>query len=158
MAKNMTDWAYLLNGRQYRSELSREEERQAFQDGMLIVFGASDDLLEFRGVFHDELGAYNGTKAEIDCKGSKPVWKHGDEKGFDEAKEFFAREGLRSFTVVAEWDVGDFSWIVSIDVANSHGDGPNCCPFLIKEDDEQYCRGLVIDFAGWCKANRQEGT
>jgi hypothetical protein len=155
----LEEWALKLTGRQYRDELSREEEKQAAVDGMLIVFGASDDLLEFRGEFHDEIGAYNGTKAEIDSKGLKPIWNEGDEKSFEDAKEFFERKDSPSFTVQAEWSPSDqdFSWVIRVDVANSWAGGPRYMPFIVKEDDEQYCKGLVIDFAAWCRVRAQAG-
>jgi hypothetical protein len=41
-------FAELLNGRQYRAELSSEEEQLAMENKLVIVFGASDDLLELR--------------------------------------------------------------------------------------------------------------
>lgn len=41
--------AEMLNGRQYGDETTPEIERLAKENGLCIAFGASDDLLEFRG-------------------------------------------------------------------------------------------------------------
>ena len=45
-----------LNGRSYRNEITPEEERLAKDNHLVVVFGASDDLVELRGAIHDELG------------------------------------------------------------------------------------------------------
>lgn len=55
-----------LNGRQYGREITREEEKLAKESGLVVIFGASDDLCEMRGVIDDEFGCYDG--GEIDCE------------------------------------------------------------------------------------------
>lgn len=52
--------AALLNGREYRKEMSRDEEQVAKAAGLVVVFGASDDLMELRGAISDEVGCYDG--------------------------------------------------------------------------------------------------
>lgn len=47
-----------LNGRQYTEEITPDEALLAKQEGLVVIFGASDDLCELRGAIHDELGAY----------------------------------------------------------------------------------------------------
>ena len=42
-----------LNGIEYPASISRDLEAQAKAAGLVIVFGASDDLMEFRGAIHD---------------------------------------------------------------------------------------------------------
>jgi hypothetical protein len=56
--------ALKLNGRQYGEEITEEEENAARAAGLVVVFGASDDLCELRGAIHDERGAY-GDSAEV---------------------------------------------------------------------------------------------
>ena len=41
--------AELLNGNEYRDEMTKEQEQAAKQNNLLVLFGASDDLLEMRG-------------------------------------------------------------------------------------------------------------
>jgi len=62
-------WAEKLTGREIGEELTTDEEKQAKRDGILIVFGASDDLCEFRGVIHDEADCYDGGTIPIHSKG-----------------------------------------------------------------------------------------
>lgn len=55
-----------LNGRQYGNEITREEEQLAKGNGLIVIFGASDDLCEMRGAIDDEVGCYDG--GEIECE------------------------------------------------------------------------------------------
>lgn len=64
--------ATVLNGRQYRNEITPEIEKLAKENNLLIIFGASDDLCEFRGAISDEFGCYDG--GTIECKDlPKPI-------------------------------------------------------------------------------------
>ena len=65
------DFATLINGRQYRDELTKEEEKSAEGSGLIVIFGASDDLIEFRGKLDDEIGAYEGTDFIIATPGTE---------------------------------------------------------------------------------------
>lgn len=62
--------AYLLNGREYTNEITKEEEREAKNSGLLVIFGASDDLIELRGAIYDEVGAINGGEVRIGKNGN----------------------------------------------------------------------------------------
>ena len=53
--------AEALNGCEYGEELSPVMERSLKDGGVVVVFGASDDLTEFRGAIHDEGGGYEGS-------------------------------------------------------------------------------------------------
>ena len=46
-----------LNNRQYREELDDKLEQFAKNYNYVVAFGASDDLIEFRGAFEEEFGA-----------------------------------------------------------------------------------------------------
>ena len=46
-----------LNGREYPLRLSAKDQLQARNNGLVIVYGASDDLCEFDGAISDECGA-----------------------------------------------------------------------------------------------------
>ena len=50
-----------LNGNEYREEGSDQLWSDCKRHGIVVVFGASDDLMEFRGAIYDEASAYNGT-------------------------------------------------------------------------------------------------
>lgn len=134
---NRESLAALLNGREYLSEISKSEEAQAKAAGLLVIFGASDDLMEFRGAFTDEVGAWDGATALVHAAGVMPSWESFDDKS-DEAmaRSYFA---LKQFakTVDALWCAEDgYSWTFKTDVPHS--------TFEIVEDGDRYCRGIVI--------------
>src|SRR5215472_10913763 len=49
-----------LDGHEYCEEISAVIEAEAKEADLVIVFGNSDDLIEFRGAIHDEAGCYEG--------------------------------------------------------------------------------------------------
>ena len=63
--------AETLNGREYHKEMTKEEELQAKENGLVVVTGYSDDNCEFRGAISDEVGCYDG--------GVAVVFKHNNE-------------------------------------------------------------------------------
>lgn len=130
--------AALLNGREYCNEITATEEAEAKAAGLLIIFGASDDLTELRGALHDEAGANDGATHRIDAKGFVPDWDSVDHDDEEECAEYFARKG-GGFVVEAKWSTGDYSWVIETSAPHA--------TFDIVEDDEKYCRGIVIDLA-----------
>lgn len=69
MSMKKEELAAMLNGREYRNEITREEAAEAKAAGLVVVYGASDDLMEFEGAIRDELGCYDGGTAFVDKKG-----------------------------------------------------------------------------------------
>lgn len=136
--------AALLNGRQYRSEITDEEAAAAKAAGLLVIFGASDDLVEFRGFISDEIGAYNGTTFRLCPEGLLPEWPNTSDEGWDEseAEDYFRRKALGFVDIEALWDEGGYSWVISPPSTLPHA------TFVIKEEGEpDFCRGIVIDMA-----------
>lgn len=132
--------AAILNGREYRVEISDSEEALAKAAGLVVVFGASDDLMEFRGAISDELGAYDGTTARVSPIGLLPSWESVDKDNEDEAETYFKAKlgGYRE--IEAEWDSGEgYSWTFKTEIPHS--------TFEIVEDGEPYCRGIVFRLA-----------
>lgn len=66
--------AALLNGREYRDEITHSEEDAAKAAGLVVVFGGSDDLCELRGAITDERDCYNGGSMKIKGKLLKMLW------------------------------------------------------------------------------------
>lgn len=127
--------AGLLTGREYGSEMAKEEGQQAKAAGLIVIYGASDDLMEFRGFVCDEIGA--PTDALIDAKGLLPNRDSIDDDA--SLKDFFAREPL-AHSIEALWCAEEgYSWTYRTDVPHA--------TFEIVEDGEPYCRGIVIDVA-----------
>ena len=139
---NKEQFAELLNGRQYRDEITKEEEKLAKENGLLVCFGASDDLLEFRGIVYDEVGAYDGGSALlVKKKGGKIGVMSEDD--FKEVQEIMDDKELDfellKVEVVAEWCHDDLecSWRIKSDLPHA--------TFDIMDDGELYCRGIVIE-------------
>ena len=115
-----------LNGRQYRFEISKAEELEAHASGLIVIFGASDDLLEFRGAIDDEVGAWGGKIVFITPNGLL-----NNECDDDDCPYF------QKIVVNAEWDKDGYSWVITSNLSYA--------PFDILEDGEKYCRGIVIN-------------
>ena len=70
--------AELLNGNEYRDEMTKEQEQAAKENNLLVLFGASDDLLEMRGAIYDEAGAYDGGEYALVLDGE--LYADGEEE------------------------------------------------------------------------------
>jgi hypothetical protein len=132
---NREELAAILNGREYRDEITRAEHKAAREAGLLVVFGASDDLVEIRGAMEEEEGAYHG--ATISISEALTVIKPREDAGELIAEGWTPPK--RFLTVKAEWCPSGFagSWRISADKPFSK--------FDIMEDGELYCEGIVID-------------
>ena len=53
------DVAVMLNGREYGSEVSPREETEFKNAGIVVVYGYSDDCVEFEGAVNTEIGIWN---------------------------------------------------------------------------------------------------
>jgi hypothetical protein len=122
-----------LDGKQYRDEVSKEFAAALKKAGLVAVYGASDDLMEFDGAIRDEVGCYEGGTAYLTPKGLLAnKCEHDDCPYFEQDKEKCA-------TITAKWDSGGFSW--QYETAIPHA------KFVIKEDAENYCEGIVFALA-----------
>jgi hypothetical protein len=131
--------AAILNGREYTAEITKTEEREAKAAGLVVVFGASDDLMEFHGAIKDEVYGYDGTTVRIDEKGLVPDFEQIESSDKDALRDYFQREGGGK-TIEAQWDNGRYpSWVYKTDI-------PHEC-FDVLEDGELYCRGIVFALA-----------
>ena len=119
-----------LNCREYRQEITKSEQKEAAESGLVVVFGASDDLIEFRGAIDNEQGAWEGGDFYI----------NNDGKLFDEDHEDCckyktkAREAAHKITAI--WARADYSWIYETKIPHA--------TFKIMEDGTKYCRGIVF--------------
>ena len=134
MSKTIFEFAAMLDGREYGSEMTRNEERLAEQLGFLVVFGASDDNTEFRGVISDEISAYGGATHHLTEHGV--YYRHEDEKwlienGWQKPPVLLAIRAL--------WcpDSFDGSWLITTDAPHA--------TFDVMEDGKLFCRGIVVD-------------
>ena len=129
--------AALLNGREYRSEMTGEEEREAKESGLVVVFGASDDLCELRGAIDEEVDCYGGgtihltTDAVLQSPGC----------GCYQSDEcpYFQRAVREAKTIEAVWGKDGYSWTYKTDIPHE--------TFDIFEDGKKYCKGIVFAVA-----------
>jgi hypothetical protein len=125
--------AALLNGRQYRREVTTEMVTTLKDAGLVAVYGASDDLMEFEGAIRDEVGCYGGGTAYV-----TPAGLLANECENDDCPHF-KRIKKAAVKIRAKWDDGGFSWRYETEIPH--------VKFVIKEDDENYCEGIVFALA-----------
>lgn len=144
---NTEEFAKLLDGSEYPFRLSKDQKKCAKKNNLLVVFGASDDLVEFEGYLDDELGCYNVAKFNIDKEGVIDHWKRNDEddkRTYKEALRYFQRQKNKQFELIAKWCVPkEISW--TYEVISDFDLKP--APFKVMEDGEVYCIGLVLDMS-----------
>jgi len=130
--------AKLLDQREYRNELDKAEEEEIKYAELVVVFGASDDLLEFRGVVHDEIGAWDGVLAQLFKKDKQ--WEVLDDDSFQEEIGKISEYGidLKGHEIEAVWspEEPDCSWLIKTEIPHA--------TFDIMEDGDLYCRGIVF--------------
>lgn len=150
VSKMMTakELASMLMGREYGNETTFEERKAAAASGLVVVFGTSDDLMEFEGAISEEIGASDGAIATVDAIGLMAEWDQIDEpdrSDIDFMRDYFKREnGGR--TIEALWcKEGDYSWTFKTDIPHE--------TFEIVEDGAPYCRGIVFALADCVATN-----
>ena len=139
---NKEKFAAMLNGREYRNEITKDEAAQAKAAGLVVVYGASDDLMEFAGALYDEVGVYNGGEALVDAKGVLDRNQIDDDD--DEAIAEFVARSKTAQSIEALWNdsVSDASvpaWTYMTDIPHA--------TFDMMDDGELYCRGIVFALA-----------
>ncbi|MCW7553618.1 hypothetical protein NX722_13475 [Endozoicomonas gorgoniicola] len=133
---NTKELAQQLNGTEYPLRPSAELKEQAKVAGLVIVYGASDDLMDFDGAIYDELGCYEGGIAFVDEKGLLPERKNIEDD--EELKEFFSRQP-KAKSIEAVFDEDDYTWLYKTDIPHE--------TFEIVSDGEKYCKGMVFSLA-----------
>ncbi len=124
---DIKEFAKSINSREYSyPQFTKEEIETAKENGFVIVYGASDDLMEFEGAICDEIACYDGGVAWINknrvtdapiCVGDKTVkaiWC-GNEKD----------AGGRGIT-----------WTYETEIPHE--------TFMVYAGREPYCRGIVF--------------
>lgn len=124
-----------LNGRQYREEITDAECEEAKNNGLVVVFGASDDLTEFRGAIYDEVDSYDGTTIKLDESGLiKSICDNED------CPHEVKRLKNAKYKIMVEWcELDNYSWSYKTKIPHES--------FDILEDNDKYCRGIVFDLS-----------
>lgn len=76
----LKEFAGKLNGHEYDyPQFTKEELAIAKENGFIIVFGASDDLMEIEGAINDEGDCFNGSTFKLDIADGKLVDRDTEE-------------------------------------------------------------------------------
>ncbi|WP_206512989.1 hypothetical protein [Larkinella soli] len=126
-------FARLIDNARYGAELTFEQEKEARDLGLVVVFGASDDLMELRGALDDELDCYDGGTFYLDKNGPLP---NRDEIEEDGALEAYFERKKAAHKIEAVWGEGEWSWSYRTDIPHA--------TFTVFEDREKYCQGIVF--------------
>lgn len=130
--------AAALDRNEYGAEGSKELFEAMKQSGLVAVFGASDDLMEFRGAINDEVYPRDG---------GEPIGPNGVLKSkCNEGDEcpYFALSIKDAPRIEAIWDDGSgYAWTYRTTIPHAK--------FRIvetdDEDEELYCEGIVFSLA-----------
>lgn len=114
-----------FNYRQYRHEISKLEREYLKEKGIVIVFGASDDLIEFDGAIYDEAGCYDGGKVWLDNEGNI----YQDDMPIN-------KEGMKYINIIWCDKNTDYCWRYETDIPHEK--------FMVYEDDEPYGEGFLF--------------
>ena len=124
--------AEMLTGREYGMEITSVEFDRAADARLVVVYGYSDDNVEFAGAIEDEVGAYEGTTIYLTPAGvlQEPDCDRDD-------CPYFAKEREKAKTIKAVWhDKGGPCWTFETDIPHE--------TFTIMEDGEPFCVGIVF--------------
>lgn len=129
----VTEFAEKLNGREYSREhvVTKDEEIYAKNNGLVVIFGVSDDLMESRGVIDEEYGAYEGGIFYcIKTKKGTFALRMEDELSPDVDVKTLPK-------LEAVWhNKGDYSWTYQTEIPHA--------TFDIMDEGEKFCRGIVF--------------
>ena len=128
---NAQGYADLLNERQYRDVIMKVEEDAAEKDGIVIVFGYSDDLIEFRGAVYDEVGLRE--MVFVNANGVRKTWEEVDKDDEEGMRRFFDEEKLPCVTLKASWPPFRITC-----------DAKDAASFMIYEGQELFCKGVAF--------------
>lgn len=123
-----------LNGRECGKEVALADRNLAKENSLVVVFGYSDDNMEFEGAINDEVGCYDGGTAYLNETG---LWVNECEY---EGCPYAEKEAAKCKTIEAVWhDEGSPCWTYETDIPHA--------TFNIYEDDELWCVGMVFEMA-----------
>lgn len=125
---DIKEFAKSISGKGYFSHFTREEIRIAKENGFVIVYGCSDDLMEFRGAIDDEGGCYDGGKVFFDRNGTCQFAE--DEKDYP--------NWISAIWCGGEKDEAgqEITWTYETEIPHE--------TFMMYADGEPFCLGIVF--------------
>lgn len=124
-----------LQGWEYPIDLTSQERNDAKDSGLVVIYGASDDLVEIDGAIQDEGGSCGTFEFRLDENGLVP---EPDEDERETLEKFGVMDAVaaKGKKFKAIWDRNGISWQYETDIPHA--------TFEIMEDGEVYCRGIVF--------------
>lgn len=110
-----------LDGREYLNEITPEEEKEAEANGLVAVYGYSDDNVELAGAISDEIGAWEGVVFHVDKDGGYHI---EDSDAPNRIRAVWCAPG------------SDAAWTFETEIPHE--------TFSIYEDGELFCVGIVF--------------
>lgn len=132
--KKIKYYAELLNGREYGCEITKEESEEMAKQGVVIVYGESDDRMEFRGAIDDEVGCFDGGRAYLSRNGLF------ENKCCEDCCPYAKAEREKCMKIDAVWVKDGYSWVYETDI-------PHECFDIVEDDGAKYCRGIVFELS-----------
>lgn len=128
---SIEEFAKLLDKSECGFSLTLHQVHIAKENGFVVVYGASDDLMELDGAIYDEFGCYGGGIAYLNSKGFLSV------KDECEDCPYIKSELAKYKTITAVWGADGYSWTYKTGIPHAE--------FDVLEDGEPYCKGIVFD-------------
>lgn len=126
---NIKEFAKSISGKEYGyPKFTKEEIETAKENGFVIVYGTSDDLMEFDGAIQDEGGCFDGGKVYFNR---------------NEVCQDIEEENSYQNWINAVWDRDEdengnlITWTYETKIPHE--------TFMIYECGEPYCRGIVFN-------------
>lgn len=124
----LKQFSKMLNGKEYGyPQFTKEEIQIAKDNGFVIVYGASDDLMEFDGVIYDEGGCFGGGEVWFNKNGVVDTPSSTADRCI---------EALWCNDEIRDELGGIITWTYRTAIPHE--------TFMIYEDGESYCRGIVF--------------
>lgn len=136
---NINDYAEKLNGMEYPPKIPKELKKSAKDDGIVIVYGLSDDLAIFEGAIYDEIEAYEGGAASITEDGIDEGNKCEEGDRCPNYKPIPENERIQLRALWCPQGTKGPSWMFEFSAKHA--------TFNIIEDGEVYCVGIVFAMA-----------
>lgn len=125
-----------LHGSEYGDEGTDTLFKEMKAAGLVAAFGASDDLLEFRGAIYDEVGAYNGKTVYMDEHGPIVRRCHDEDCPYDAERMAAAKKSAKKIDAVFSPKELHATWLIASNIPHE--------TFDVMEDGELFCRGIVF--------------
>ena len=109
-------------------ELTPSQKEFCKNHDIVVVYGYSDDLVEFDGAIRDEVGAWEG--------GTIPVNSDGPIEPCEDECKYYKAAMKNAKKISAFWCFNGWDWSFSTEIPHE--------TFEFYSDGEPYCKGIVF--------------